>query len=304
MKRTFIALCASVAMVFAAANASAQVKQYNYDLSPFSSIDVSNEFDVTAETGEVYSALVTVDEPLKEYVNVSVKGGVLFIKLDEKNIPSETKKLFKGKGAVVPTYKVHVVTPTFCALNLADKAKFSLVGQFVTNENFVLTATDNATVTSFIVNAPSFTANLEKKSNITTNVTTTNLTVNANGSSNLNLTQEAKIAVYKLSGSANVVSHGSVESLDLVSKGSAKAILNGSANICNFTANGSYNINALNLANENTTVTLTGGGTLTTAATNALKVTLSGGANLIFNGNPQVEVGSIKSSSMTRYGAK
>ena len=121
-------LFCSVALCIAALGASAQVVEINRDFSSFDAIDVSYDFNVRmVSSRKNYSATLTVDSVLADYIQTYVKKNVLYITIDKKSLPSEVKKLYKGRKAVVPILNVVVSTPEpICSLKLADKSTLSV----------------------------------------------------------------------------------------------------------------------------------------------------------------------------------
>ena len=74
-------------------------------MGEFRSLNVSGDFEVTLSKGD-YSAKVTVDQVLADYVDVYVRTGVLYIKYNEKDVPKEVKKDLKKKTKAQRAKKV------------------------------------------------------------------------------------------------------------------------------------------------------------------------------------------------------
>lgn len=291
-----LGLCVAVA-------ASAQVKQYVYELAEFDALSVANEFDVTVAYGEQYSLVLTVDEPLKEYVNFNVKNGLLAISLDEKSIPSDVKKMYKGKNTPDPTYRIEIFTPGEIGnLSFKDKAILTAVRDVPAKEKLTFTATDNALIRTFQAEAKEVELNIDKKVSAIVTLNAAKVKANVAGSSNVELTCASKSADVTVAGSSKLVFHGELETLDFNIKGSANSVINGSCDSAVFTCAGSSEVNALNITADDANVSMSGLCTLTEAASKKLKVELSGGSTLIFNNNPEIDVVNIKSSSLLRYG--
>ena len=64
IKKNFVRTLLLGAMLGAAGNVSAQVKQYNNELSEFHALEVKGEFEVSLVHGSSYNVLFTVDEAL------------------------------------------------------------------------------------------------------------------------------------------------------------------------------------------------------------------------------------------------
>lgn len=290
--------------LFATIFASAQVKQYDYEVAEFDSITVGNEFDLSVVYGEKFGIILTVDEPLKDYVNFNVKGGTLSIQLDEKSIPSDIKKMYKGKSNPTPTYRVLLTTPDAIGnVTIKDKAVLSEVRGVATKEKMTVSATDNAQIKAFVIDSKEVEISADKKTNVSLTVNTSKLDASFSGSSNANLTCGVRSGVFAVSGASKLVLHGEVQTLDFTAKGTSNSVLNGNCDNALFSCSGSSEVNALNLSTLNANVSMTGTCTLQEAASESLKVELSSGSTLIFNNRPAVEVVNIKSASMLRYGS-
>lgn len=299
MKKVILSIAAVIA---AALTMNAQVKQYSFDLTPFNSIEVSNDFEVSVVNGDVYSALLSVDEPYRDYVTCGVNGSVLKVSLDEKKVPSEVKKLYKGKGAVPPTFRVTVTMPDrLQAVKLSGKAVFFEARDVMSHDDVTITLTDNAVVKTMDLEARDVFVNVEKKAYANLAITCDKLSVNAAGSSTVTINQKVKTTDCKVQGASNVTISGSTEALGFNIKGNnAKATLSGQAVNAEYNIGGSANVNASALECDNAVVKMNSICTLNQAASKNLSVDLSGGATLIFSGDPIVRVENIKASTMTR----
>lgn len=299
MKKLIVgALC-----VFAAVAASAQVKQYNYDLAAFDSVNISNDFEATITPGDMNSLVLTVDEPLRDYVSINVKGGQLNVSLDTKNIPSDVKKLYKGKDAPKPTYKVDItMSSALSALNLKNKAVLADAPGIPTQPIFSVNVADNAQIKSLAAESETVKLNAAGKGSVKMDVRCENLTIDAAGNSSADISATAKKAVVAISGSSNLVFDGIALDLDYTIKGTAKAVLNGTSDNALFSCSGTTNTNAVNLSLVNASVSMNGLCTLTEAASSNLKIDISGGATLVFCAQPTIEIVAVKSATVTPYG--
>ena len=110
MDRMFGVIISTAALLFAAQGAYAQTKEEIHELSSFNSIDIQDDFEVTVTKGN-YSIKVTVDAVLSDYVKTYVKGHTLYLFLDEKSVPKDIKKLYKGRSGMTPIMRAIVYTP-------------------------------------------------------------------------------------------------------------------------------------------------------------------------------------------------
>lgn len=294
-------IAAVAALLFGSLSSYAQVKQYNFDLSFFNSIVVGGEFEVTLSQGDSYQAKITVEEPFREALTCDVHGQVLTVKIDDRKVSKDVKKLYKGKGAVTPVFKAVITTPEdISSITLEDKSSLTSTKEFNV-ESFKVNVSDNATLKAVTVNSQLATINTEKKGNASVNITTTELILNTNGNSSLNLTQTSKSIEANVSAFSNLTMHGDAENLVLNGKGSAKVVINGSIPSAKYNLNGGCNINAHELVSKVALVKMNSICTLSEAASDSLNVELAGGATLIFDNAPAINIEDIKNSNMRKY---
>ena len=285
----------------AAVSANAQVKQYTHDLTAFSAIEVSNEFEVSVVAGDTYSVVLSVDEPYRDYVSCMVTGNTLSISVDEKKVPADVKKIYKGKGVAKPTFRAAVTLPTAVeSVTLHDKAVFFEAKGVMSNEAVSISLTDNAQIKTMDLSATNVNVTLDKKSSANIVANCTNLLVNAAGNANLNIDQNAGVSEFKLQGSCNVSATGTCEEFKLTSKGSAKSTFSGTAKTADYNCEGTSNTNTLMMVCDDANVLMKGSCTLLQAASHNVKLNLSNGATLTYAGTPAFDIESIKSASVNR----
>ena len=295
MKKIFILAIA----VFAAFAATAQVKTTDYDNFSFKGISIDDDFVVTLSTGPEYRVSVQAESPYMQYIKVGVSAGVLEISLDDRAVPSEVKKLYKGAK---PVFSATVVTPEpLKSYKLEGKSVLTISGEISLDDAVSIKIGDNAELKPATIVSRSCSIELDKKAVADVTFNGDKITVAASGSASLNLTRESSESDIALSGSSNLVMRGKSETMKISAKGTSKAALNGETKEVEYSLGGTSNINAIGLATKNAAVTMSGLCTLTEAASNKLKINISSGANLVFDGKPEIEVESIKNSSVTHY---
>ena len=89
---------------------SAQLTDKDITVSEFNAVNVSDDFEVTLSRG-TYGVRLTVDKELEPYVEVYVRSKVLYISYDEKAVPKELRKLYRGRGSLTPVFRVVAYTP-------------------------------------------------------------------------------------------------------------------------------------------------------------------------------------------------
>ena len=304
MKRLIInALASLIAIIATSVCSFAQVKQYSNDLSAFNTLEVSGSFEITMVYGAAYNVLFSVDEVLESYVICNISKQVLTIGIDEKRIPKEVKALYKGKNSIVPTYKATITVPVRPQkVTLSDKVVYYDNINELSASGFELSATDQASVKTLNVSAPSVKLDADKKATIAATICSDDATLYLKAGSNMSVTfKETKNVNASLWHSSNLVTYGDVETLAVDARGTSKAIMNGSAIAAAFDLQGSANVNAGNLPVEEATVTMNSLCSLVTNVGKTLDVqSLKGGATLNFAGEPEIKIGSIEKSTMTR----
>lgn len=309
-------------MLFFAQTAKAQTKELTHDFAEFAALNVTEDFEVTLAKGNPGIKL-TVDTQLAPYVNTYVKGNTLFLSYDEKAVPKDVKKLYKGKNAPVPIMRAVVYTPVLETITLAN--------------NTSLTGTEE-------FNCKHFELNLGDKANVKQlNVfcSTAKISMKKNSEAVLNINSESSVDV-ELNNNANLKLTATVNELNVTTLGSASAFINGDAISLKVDAQGKTETTAVfenptesvvAVLVENAAVTLTGNaGTLVLNASKnsvadfsglavvdsaevtmnsgkatispaaALKVNLISGATLYFNGTPSIQVDKIIKSTLAPSG--
>lgn len=306
MKRLVIKLlCIAISAIDLNSETSfAQNLKQEYSLIAFSSIEISDDFDVTVIKGSDYFLELTVPEAYTNFVHSSVKGSTLSIDLDEKKIPTDIKKVFKGKDKS-EIYRAIITMPgELKSIKMSGKTTLLVNQDIMSNATVAIEMTDNSTLKSLTVNANNVSINLGKKANATIFVNCGQLAVDVSGSSNLTLNQNTDNLDIKAQGNPTIDVKGETKVLDYQVKGTTKATLTGKAESAKFSCSGSSNTNAVDLELPEAVVEMNSICTLTEAASEKLSVQLSGGANLIFANSPVLDIQGIKSSSMSHYSSK
>lgn len=97
----------------------------------FHSICVGSSMELALQEGPRYNVKAIADKALMPYVQVYVRSQVLYIELDEKSIPSDVKKLYKGKNAPTPITRVLVSAPHLSKVTGTDNSLLASYGGVV-----------------------------------------------------------------------------------------------------------------------------------------------------------------------------
>ena len=301
---------------------SAQLSDKDVAVSEFNAINVSDDFDVTVSRGS-YGVRLTVDKELAPYVEVYVRSRTLYVSYDEKAVPKEIKKLYKGKGGLVPVFRVVAYTPELQAVTLSDNATLTGVEEFAAND-FELTATGKTQVKKLSIAANSAKIVMKKNALATLSIKTDRgVEVNTDNNANLKLTFTGKELALNSEGSSVVVADGptrklnvmtggssqvsitsETESLDLTTEGSSKLILTGKALDMKVKGSRSSSVDAFAMPLETVEAELSNSSSVTVSVSKLVHVNLIGGSSLYYSGKPVFEIEKIVKSTLAPYGTK
>ena len=306
----------------AAQSLSAQLTDNEITVSEFNAVNVSDDFEVTISRG-TYGVRLTVDKELAPYVEVYVRSKVLYVSYDEKAVPKELRKLYRGKGALTPVFRVVAYTPELQSVTLSDNATLTGVEEFVAGD-FELTAAGKSQVKNLSVSAASARVILKKNAVASLNLKTDRgVEVNTDNSSNLKLTFTGRELALTADGSSVVVADGPSKSMNLstsgssqvsvtsdtekvevTSEGSSKLTLTGKARELEVKGSRSSVVDAFAMPMEEVEADLSNSSSVTVSVSKKVSVNLIGGSSLYYSGNPVFEIEKIVKSTLAPYGTK
>lgn len=275
----------------------AQTRSIEHDFSAFDAIVVSDGFSVSLSQDETYGAKLIVDDVLEAYVKCYVKGETLFVDLDEKAVPKEYKKLYRGRNAPTPVLNVTVYAPMLNSITLTDQASFTSLDPVVT-DHFNVSLSGNAVIRKLAVRAKTVKLVGDKKSSLTLDVTADELSVKSAGSAKVNLDYDAPRLSVDQSGSSVCVLNGNAEEADVLMANSASLTIGGSADDLRVEGSGSSSkVDASALPVKRATVAIAGA-TVQLTVDKVLELDLSKGATVNYSGDPTLKVIRIQNSSL------
>jgi hypothetical protein len=301
---------------------SAKLTDKQIPVSEFNSLNVSDDFEVTLARG-AYGVRLTVDEDLAPYVEIYVKAKTLYLSYDEKAVPKELKKLYKGRNGMTPVFRVTAYSPEIQSISLADNATFIGVEEFVAPQ-FELTAIGKSQVKNLAVSAASAKIILKKNAQAVVSVKSERgVEVNTDNSSNLKLTFTGNELAVNSEGSSvlvanggpcsrmNVFSAGSAqvsitadaEKVDLTTEGSSKVVLTGQGETLTVKGTRSSSVDAYSMPVKTVEANLSGA-SVTVNVEKEVAVTLVSGASLYYSGTPVFKIDKIVKSTLAPYGTK
>lgn len=285
----------------------------------FTMVSANGDFEVTLSKGS-YGVRLTTDKNLTPYVQVYVRSNTLYLTYDEKSVPKDIKKLYKGKNASQPVFRAVVSMPQLNGINLDDNVILSSAEAFY-GSDVVITLTDKAQVRNLNVQGNSITVDMKKNTQAALTLTadkkmevTTDdkailklaekareITLNAKGNSDNALSGEGEILNLNLSEkTTSNVSHRTKNAVLNVG-GSSKLILNGSGEYLEVKGGKNAEVEAVAFPVKTMKAELDGG-KVNVAVEKELNVTLLGGSSLFFTGSPTLIVNKIVKSTLAPAG--
>ena len=294
----------SVAILIMASNivVFSQTRSKEHSLSPFEGIEASGGFSVSITKSDAYSAKLTVDDALESYVVCYVKAGVLHLGLDEKKVPKELKKQYRGKNSPGRTLVALVSMPAIKSLALSDDSEFFCSDELAVSDLSV-NLSGSSSVNNLKVRGKRVDLNVAKNARFTNaavvaeedvNVFTdgkgavvmeceaANVSITAAGSSEV----DAKVDVdeklkISLSAGSGVTVSGKSLGLEIVGKGT------------------SAKVDASGLEVKGVVIGV-GGVSVDINASDSLELDLGRGAEVTFAGNPEINIVKIQNASVIR----
>ena len=302
--KTLIHKCLAAFLVMAASSICvfSQTRTVEHDLSPFEGIEASNGFKVSISISDQCGVKLTVDDALESYVQCYVKAGVLHLGLDEKNVPKDLKKSYKGRNTADPTLAAIVYLPTLKSLTLNDNSQFfSAVG--IASGEFTINMTGSSVVDNLKVIGKTIVISVGKNAKFTNAQVTAEGDVNAtcDGRGALVMACDARSLIVNGGGSALVDIKSTVDEKVKVScAGGAGINLSGSAASLDVDGKGtSAKVDASMLDIKDATISVSGVSVNVKPSEN-LELDLGRGSDVTFSGNPVINIVKIQNSSVTR----
>ncbi len=316
-----LVICTSALAILPARAQSYQLEEKTLPVGEFSSVSVTGDFEVTLVKGN-YSVKVTTYQILAPYVQVFVRSKTLYISYDEKSVPKDTRKQFKGRGAPTQVFRVVVYLPELNGISLEDNVTLSSTDEFSGN-GFTMSLDEKAQVKSLKLRATNISLNMKKNAQASLTLKADNrLEVNTEGNANLKgslespemvfntsgasqvaINGEGKSATFNLNGTSNVTATLKEEKTVLSVSGNADLKLIGSSDNMVVNADKSAEIEANDYEVKKVEAKMNGGAKLNAKVTEHLDATLVNGASFYYTGTPSITVGKIIKSTLAPFGS-
>ena len=285
----------------------------------FTMVSANGDFEVTLSKGS-YGVRLTTDKNLTPYVQVYVRSNTLYLTYDEKSVPKDIKKLYKGKNASQPVFRAVVSMPQLNGIELDDNVILSSAEAFY-GSDIVISLTDKAQIRNLTVQGNSITVNMKKNAQAALTLTadkkieaTTDdkailklaekareITLNAKGSSDNALSGEGEILNLNLSEKTTSNVNQRTKNAVLNVGGSSKLILNGAGEYLEVKGGKNAEVEAVAFPVKTMKAELDGG-KVNVAVEKELNMTLLGGSSLFFTGSPTLIVNKIVKSTLAPAG--
>ena len=233
-------------------------------VKPFTAIHASSGVDVHFNVGALRPASVETDEALMPYVEVSVRGGVLYIGYSDNIVTHGPRKTI-----------VRISAPSVTGFTASSSADIH-----ITNK----------------ITAPKVSFTASSSGDITGEVECSELSVTASSSGKVKFRGQAAKGTLTAASSAKIESHAfKCRTLNVSARSSADIDLKGSADIATVTASSSAEVDMEEMECGRATVTASSSADVDIKATAYLKANASSNAEIGYYGSPQ-DVSAAKSS--------
>ena len=295
MKKTLFAIAAALLFCLGAAAQPLDVQKKNVE--NFANVSAEDYFVLKFIYSDTSSVTVRADLRISDYVQTYVKGGTLYLELDEKKFPKELKKELKQKGAATPVLEADVYLPAINSVTLKDKANLSILDGFNSNK-INIDLTDNAEITQMYLDCSNAEFNVSKSAKLSGVVNiTSRLNIKVSNSGNVSLTQNGGNVFVEQAHSSYVDLRANVTTIEVESNGGSESHLSGTASLLKVTGSGSSRVDAELLESLDGEVLLTGSKCHVNITEN-LKVTLTNGAMLTYKRKPVFDIVRILNSTL------
>lgn len=305
----------------AQAQVTAGQEEKSIPVGEFSSISVSDDFEVSLVKGK-HGVKITSEKELIPYIQVYVRSKSLFITYDEKSVPKDIRKLFRGRGSSDPVFRAVVSMPEIGGISLSNNATLSSIEDF-SGGTFDLNLADKAQVKTLTVRVNSANLNLKKNAQVSMNVEVANrleintegnasiklsgkaqeFSVNAAGSSELTVSADCKSSTVTTSGSADLSLSQKTEKMVLTVGGFSKLNLSGEADSIQIRGERSASVDANAFSVKKAEANLSGSAKVNISISESLDATLVGGSSLYYTGTPSIRIGKVIKSTLAPYGS-
>ena len=327
INKMLIFAIASITLMFAApvarAQFSSQLEEKTIPVAEFTGLDVSDDFEVTLTKGTC-TAKVSVDKMLSPYVQVYVRGKVLYITYDSKAVPKDVRQMYKGRNAAKPVFRANISMEELSSVSIRDNVVLTCVDELGTKLSTDIDVEDKAQIKNLSVNSNAVSVNIRKNAQVAMNVVAgTKADLKADGNSNLKVGVDAHDVVANAAGSSDVALSATGENATISCSGNAQVsvVFKGTKAVVNTTGSADLELSgkgdmlAINGEKSSTVeaggfdareadVDLNGSVRANITVQESLDANLVGGSSLYYSGTPTFKIGKIVKSTLAPFGTK
>ena len=293
---------ALMAMAVSSICVMAQTRTVEHNLSSFDGIEASDGFRVSISLSDNFGVKLTVDDVLESYVECYVKAGVLHLGLDQKSVPKDLKKQYKGRNSADPTLVAVVYLPTLKSLTLTDDSQF-ISSSRISSPEFKVSLSGSSEIKDMKYAGKSCEITVGK------NARFTNSEVTAEEDVNVACDAKAAVSMVCFARNLNVTGNGSAvldlkatveENVKLIPAGGSSISVSGTSASLEVEGKGSSaKVDASLLETDKATLSVSGV-SVDVKPTASLELDLGKGADVSFSGNPVINIIKIQNASVTR----
>ena len=279
-----------------------QTRTVSHKLSPFTGIEASSEFKVSITISDNHNAKLTIDDAIESYVRCYVKGGVLYIGLDEKAIPKDLKKRYKGRNTAGPTLIANVELPQLKSLTLQDEAEFSCVST-IASQDLSVSLGGSSKAEKLRITGKTFRLTVDKNARFLDSKVSVekDMVISCDSKGRAEIEYQAENLEVNNGGSGELILKGTVdEKVNVSASGGSKTTLTGDAKSIAISGKGSSaTVDASSLDVDSASLTISGMNA-SVKPKKDLELDLGRGAEVTFYGHPDVNIVRIQNASVLR----
>lgn len=302
--------------------ATMQLEEKTVPVGDFTGINATDDFEITLSKGPC-GAKVTCDKMLAPYVQVYVRSRVLYVTYDQKAVPKDVRKLYKGgRNAVKPIFRIQVSLPALEAVELTENASLVSADLF-DGAQPVINLTDKSQIKNLNISANGATVTLKKNAQATLSLKAINkielkteananlkastqchdLIAEAAGQSEQALTAEGENASLTATGSAKMAVSHKGRKMVVQMGASADIALTGEGEELVIRGERNAELEAGGFTAQQVDASLSGSSEANVSVVKLLDATLIGGSELYYTGTPEFRIGKVIKSTLAPYGA-
>lgn len=278
----------------------AQIVRNKADYTSFVGISIARNFEISLINGGSYYSVVEADSRIADFCRAYVQGSVLYVDVDEKNLPSEAKKIMSKKGALAPVMKVTVSIPEhadFQQINLDGYAILSSLASFSNSSHLNIAASGNSVIKSLNAKVSDLSVTTSKKANVECEIACNNLKVVCSNGSVVMLKGRAHSVETNSDGSSLITLDAAVKTITVTAGGSSNVVLSGTADKFDIIGRNNGKVDASKFKVKSAWADVNHGEAQLNVDEN-LKLTLQSGAKVNYEGLPVIDIDKIQNSTV------